>query len=92
MAQSTIQASFSYTSPDGTVIEEKDHLRDLRVEMANDLRTFSVHITNTVSAANRLVGWALRTFRRSSRMVMMTIWKSLIQTKLDYYWSVVVPS
>ena len=84
MAQSTIQASFSYTSPDGTVIEEKDHLRDLRVEMANDLITFSVHITNTVSAANRLVGWALRTFRRRSRMVMMTIWKSLIQTKLDY--------
>ena len=53
------------------------------MEMTNDL-TFSVHITNTVSAANRLVGWALRTFRRRSRMVMMTIWKSLIQTKLDY--------
>ena len=74
---------FSYTSPDGTRIEEKEHLRDLGVEMTNDL-TFSVHITNTVSAANRLVGWTLRTFRRRSRMVMMTIWKSLIQTKLDY--------
>lgn len=73
----------TYRSPDGTVIEEKEHLRDLGVEMANDL-TFSVHIANTVTAANRLVGWALRTFRRRSRMVMLTIWKCLIQSKLDY--------
>ena len=69
---------FNYKSPDGTVIEEKEHLRDLGVEMASDL-TFSVHISNTVTAANKLVGWALRTFRRRS-----TIWKSLVQSKLDY--------
>ena len=74
---------FCYTSPGGTVIKEKEHLRDLGVEMASDL-TFSVHISNTVSAANRLVGWALRTFRRRSRLVMLTIWKSLVQSKLDY--------
>ena len=40
----------TYRSPDGTVIEEKEHLRDLGVEMANDL-TFSVHIANTVTGA-----------------------------------------
>ena len=74
---------FCYTAPGGTVIQEKEHLRDLGVEMASDL-TFSVHISNTVSAANRLVGWALRTFRRRSRLVMLTIWKSLVQSKLDY--------
>ena len=74
---------FNYKSPDGTVIEEKKHLRDLGVEMASDL-TFSVHISNTVTAANKLVGWALRTFRRRSRLVMLTIWKSLVQSKLDY--------
>ena len=51
--------------------------------MATDL-TFTVHISNTVPAASRLVGWALRTFRRKSRLVMLTIWKSLIQSKLDY--------
>ena len=53
---------FHYKSPDGTVIEEKKHLRDLGVEMASDL-TFSVHISNTVTSAKKLVGWALRTFR-----------------------------
>ena len=53
------------------------------VEIASDL-TFSIHIANVVTAANRLVGWALRTFRRRSRLVMLTIWKSLVQSKLDY--------
>jgi hypothetical protein len=74
---------FIYTSPDGSPIEEKPHLRDLGVEMSSDL-TFHIHIENTVAAANKLVGWALRSFRRRSRLIMMTIWKCLVQSKLDY--------
>ena len=73
----------NYTSPDGSVIKEKEHLRDLGVEMASDL-TFNLHIGKTVSAANQLVGWALRTFTKRSKLVMLTIWKSIIQSKLDY--------
>jgi ribonuclease P/MRP protein subunit RPP40 len=72
-----------YLSPDNTPIEEKLHLRDLGVEISSDL-SFSMHIENTISASTRLVGWVLRTFRRRSKHVMMTIWKSLIQSKLDY--------
>ena len=79
----TSKPEFQYKSPDGTIIEEKANLRDLGVQISSDL-SFSIHILNTVTAANRLVGWALRTFRRRSRMVMMTIWKSLIQSKVDY--------
>ena len=51
--------------------------------MSNDL-TFTLHISNVVTAANKLVGWSMRTFRRRSKSVMLTIWKSLIQSKLDY--------
>ena len=72
-----------YMSPDNTPIEEKLHLRDLGVEISSDL-SFTIHIENTVTAANRLVGWSMRSFRRRSKLVMMTIWKSLIQSKLDY--------
>ena len=75
--------SYQYQSPDWTIIEEKAHLRDLGVEIDSDL-SFSVHIQQTVTAANRLIGWSLRTFRRRSQAVMMTIWRTLIQTKLDY--------
>ena len=79
----TVQPDIHYTAPDGTLIEEKTHLRDPGLELSNDL-SFSLHIENTVAAASKLVGWALRSFRRRSRRVMLTIWKSLIQSKLDY--------
>ena len=72
-----------YTSPGGSIIEEKAHLRDLGVEMSSDL-TFNLHLENTVAAANKLIGWALRSFRRRSKVIMMTIWKCLVQSKLDY--------
>ena len=72
-----------YLSPDKTPIEEKIHLRDLGVELCSDL-SFSTHIQNLVTATTRLIGWVLRTFRRRSRMVMLTIWKTLIQSKIDY--------
>ena len=73
----------SYSDPAGNIIEEKVHLRDLGVEMSNDL-TFNLHIENVVAGANKLVGWALRTFRRRSSRLMLTIWKSYVQSKLDY--------
>ena len=72
-----------YKDPDGGLIEEKPHLKDLGVEISSDL-TFSIHIENVVAASTRMVGWVLRTFRRRSRVLMLTVWKSLIQSKLDY--------
>ena len=79
----TKKPSSQYLSPDGKEIEEKQHLRDLGVELSNDL-SFNLHIENTVAAANKLAWWALRSFRRRSRYVMLTIWKTTIQSKLDY--------
>ena len=39
---------------------------------------------NTVAAGTKLAGWALRSFRRRSKQLMLTIWKSMVQPKLDY--------
>ena len=74
---------FSYLAPDDVNIAVKSSLRDLGVEVSSDL-TFKIHITKTVTAASRLVGWGLRTFRRRGFGLMKTLWKSLIQPKLDY--------
>ena len=71
-----------YLDPQGNPIEEKSHLRDLGVEIGNDCN-FNVHIENTISAANKQVGWALRSFSRRSKLVMLTLWKTIIQPKLD---------
>ena len=41
-------------------------------------------VLKTVAAANKLTGWGLRTFRRRTKHLMLTIWKTLVQPKLDY--------
>ena len=72
-----------YLSPSGTPIEQKSHLRDLGVELSDNC-SFQLHIENVVTAVSKLTGWVLRTFRSRSTIVMMTCWKSLLQSRLDY--------
>ena len=62
---------------------KKDCLRDLGVRVSTDL-TFTAQIDMTVQAGSRMSGWALRTFRRRGRQLMLTILRSLIQPRLDY--------
>ena len=38
----------------------------------------------TVAAGSRMAGWALRTFHRRGRQLMLTLLRSLIQPRLDY--------
>ena len=87
----TDKPSNLYKDPDGNTIEEKLHLRDLGVEDSSD-STFSIHIENVAAAGSRVVGWILRTFRRRYRGVMITIWKSMVQSKLDYCSQLLIPS
>ena len=72
-----------YLSPVGTPIEEKSHLRDLGVELSDDC-SFSLHIDNVVTSVSKLIGWVLRTFRSRTKLVMLTCWSSLLQSRLDY--------
>ena len=65
------------------MIKVKENIRDLGVQLSSDL-SFSTHIENIVISSSQLAGWALRTFRRRSRSIMLTIFKTLIQPKLDY--------
>ena len=74
---------YKYLAPDNAEIQVKPHLRDLGVEISSDF-TFKVHINKTVTAASSLAGWSLRTFRRRGFSVMKTLWRSIIQPRLDY--------
>ena len=38
----------------------------------------------TVKSGSNMAGWALRTFRRRGRQLMLTILRSLVQPRLDY--------
>ena len=72
-----------YLSSDSTPIEEKSVIKDLGVQLSCDL-SFTYHIKNTLAGANRIVGMLLWSFRRRSTQLMVTLWKTLIQPKLDY--------
>ena len=72
-----------YISPEGEDIDEKVHIKDLGIHLSNDL-TFQYQVQQTVIAGSKLAGWALRTFHRRSKALMLTIWKCLIQPKMDY--------
>ena len=72
-----------YLSSDSSPIEEKAIIKDLGIKLSNDL-CFTPHIENTIAGANRIVGMLLRTFRRRTTPLMVTLWKTLVQPKLDY--------
>ena len=72
-----------YLSPEGGPIEEKECLGDLGVVVSTDL-SFDDQVDMTVESGSRMAGWALRTFRRRGRHLMLTILRSLIQPRLDY--------
>ena len=80
---SSATPDYNYKGPDSKPIEVKSDLRDLGVQLSSDL-TFKLHIKKTVAGVSKLAGWGLRTFRRRSKGVMKTLWKSLVQPKIDY--------
>ena len=46
--------------------------------------SLNTHISAMIKKTNKLTGWVFRTFRSRSQKIMMTVWKSLLQPKLDY--------
>ena len=80
---SVFKQEFQYKNEDGIIIEEKDELKDLGIQLSNNL-TFSSHIEKKTASCRKLMGWVMRTFRTRSKDLMMTVWNALIQSRLDY--------
>ena len=70
-----LQSSMSYTSNNGSTIEEKPHVRDLGVTLS-DTATFSQHIHEKCIAVKFKIAWVLRTFKTREPPPMLTLWKT----------------
>ena len=79
----TLKMTTNYTGPDGSIITDKEHIRDLGVTLSSD-GSFKEHITRTCQSARNMCSWILRTFRSRSPELMLTTWKSLVLPILDY--------
>ena len=73
----------SYKSTDKALIEQKQTAKDLGIYMSSNLK-FTDHIDNLVSKCRQLIGWILRTFRSRGSLPMLTLWKSLTLSRIDY--------
>lgn len=82
-SHNNLKSQTSYTSPDGTTIEEKTVVRDLGIQMTNSAK-FEDHINLVCEKAKDMSSWVLRTFRNRSPVVMKTLWSALVQPILDY--------
>ena len=58
-------------------------MRDLGVSMSSNC-TFDFHISNLYKRCSNLAGWILRTFTTRDPQVMLTLYKTLVMSRLEY--------
>lgn len=73
----------NYFAPSGNIIEEKQNLRDLGIQLSRNLK-FSDHISNTVTKAKKMTYWILRTFKNREKETMMTLFKQMVLGIVEY--------
>jgi hypothetical protein len=78
-----LKANTEYTTKQGDKISVVEHAKDLGVIMSCNA-TFHQHISVVTDIAHQLSSWVMRTFRTRHRTPMLTLWKSLVLSKLDY--------
>lgn len=67
----------------GNQIDHSHTVKDLGVHMSAD-GTFKYHIGTTVTKAKQMCSWILRIFNTRERVPMLTLYKSLVLSQLEY--------
>ena len=73
----------AYQLPCGSTLYETSNLRDLGVQVSAS-GTWTNHINQVVEKAKGVSAWVLSVFKSRERDVMMTLYKSLIRSHLEY--------
>ena len=72
-----------YLAPSGNQIEEKENLRDLGIQLSSNLK-FNNHIETTITKAQKMSFWILRTFKSREKVPLMTLFKQMVLGTLEY--------
>ena len=75
---SNVYINFEYN-----IISPSSNVLDLGVYMSSNC-TLDFHVANVYKRCSNLTGWILRTFNSRETMTMMTLFKSLVLSRLDY--------
>ena len=76
------ECTYYYTNT-GSIITEKEAVKDLGVSISNDCK-YHQQINKIVESGIQLTAWVLRTFKSRAQAPMLTLWKSLILSKMEY--------
>ena len=74
---------YEYTTPNGTIITPKEIIRDLGVLISSDL-SWGPHIDNITDAARKLCSWILSVFNTRDELTLMTLYKSIVRSRLEF--------
>ena len=72
-----------YKTPNNSTIKAKSLDRDLGVQLSSDY-SWTPHINILVDAARRVTPWVLSVFSNRSSVTMLTLYKSLIRSRMEY--------
>ena len=72
----------SYNTSDN-ILYPVEQLKDLGVIVSSDLSWFP-HVSSLTSRARSIASWVLSAFRRRDRLTMLTLFKSLVRSHLEY--------
>ena len=70
-------------TPAMNIIGPSTHVLDLGVSMSSNCM-FDFHIYNLYKQCSNLAGWILRTFTMRDPQEMLTLYKSLVMSRLDF--------
>ena len=74
----------SYKASKNITLFPASELRDLGLAVCSNL-SWSAHISKITSTARSMASWVLSVFRSRDKEVMMTLYKSLVRSHLEYY-------
>ena len=74
-----------YVNPKMDIIPNSSNVQDLGITISSDC-TFNVHINSIIAnvANTSLVAWILRAFISRDKLIMLTLFKALVLSRLDY--------
>ena len=72
-----------YSNPNMDIIYPSRNVLDLGIDMSGDC-TFNYHISSLSKKCANMSGWILRTIYTRDCITMLTLFKSIVLSRLDY--------
>ena len=72
-----------YTNSSCDIINCSRNILDPGINVSSDC-SFDFHISNLIKRTKQLTGWMLRTFSSRDKLTMLTLFKDLVMSRLDY--------